>query len=473
MNTEKLSVKSWREEQAKWWSDMAPLLRRVAPRWGGCAVLLAGLWVAGAILSANHETAKPQVGVESFDLRDYVKRGRNVPEGDNAATVYIEAAKLLAERKNWKSDSEEAFRIYQNRRNDCFKMTPAHWQDLAAFTAETDGVSALIRTGAQRPQCVFRLREDQYAYTSWGWESNVAGCLVIRALTAGHQGNAAAWRQSSEDILSFLETVEKEQTPTVVAVRSEVLKGLLDALEAACCSGAALDEAALAALDNRLAALRPLDAFEPLLALAWSAINFRHAYHYNEVYPRYIQRNMLEGKTFYPQYLDIPYRAGGFAARDRALTAGYFSELLGILRSGQPRAHERAWAWMTDKKHPFGGAGLETAPNYGDIVTETTSCGWWRGTPGAAYIQLANIRMARAVIAVMRQGRNDRGNFRSEEELRALLGGFPCPMTGGPIICRADADRCSLAYRIYRKDQRFRNEPDWQLGVVLEPPASK
>ena len=211
MNTQGASEESSREQLAHWWTGMRPLLRRMGPRWGVCFVLLAGLWLAGAHFSTRYESLTPQVGLAPVALKDYVKRGRDIPAADNAATLYMEAETLLGDKKHWKSDSEEAFRLCRYLPDD---LTVAKWQTLAAFAAETDSVAAQVRGAGQRPHCVFPLSESRYHACTWEMPNALVACLVLRAWVAGHQGDASAWRQAMEDLLGFLEaTARPGMTP--------------------------------------------------------------------------------------------------------------------------------------------------------------------------------------------------------------------------------------------------------------------
>jgi hypothetical protein len=176
---------------------------------------------------------------------------------------------------------------------------------------------------------------------------------------------------------------------------------------------------------------------------------------------------MLRGDTNYPERLDVPYRAGGFSARDRVLAVDYIFDLLGIVRSGQPDTYIRAWSQMAGPAGRTGTLGREFAPRY-DALARETARSEWNGSPATLYSNASCIRMARAVIAIMRQGRDERGLFRNQEHLKELMRDLPCPMTGEPVICKAEPHRCDLWYRVARGQRRGCN--DWELHVRLESP---
>ena len=465
MNTHSTSKKSSRGQLADWWTEMQPLLRRVAPCWGVCLVLLTGLWLAGAHFSARYESLTPQVGLVRVPLKDYVKRGRDIPAADNAATLYMETDKLLGDKKHWKSDSEEALRLCRYLPDD---LTVDKWQTLAAFAAETDSIAMQVREAGRRPLCVFSPSENIRGYCTWQTPDAVTACLVLRARVAGHQGNAPAWREAMEDLLGFLESTTRERTPVMVHLQHRVLGGMLQALEDACAAGAVGDNVCLAALDARLAALKPMDAFEPLLALAWSTMDFRHSMEYWGIYPRYFPESMLRGEAFYGDYLDIPYRAEGFSARDRVLCTAYISELLRITRTGLPNVWEQAWLRLAGPAGLAGEVGRVSAPHY-DELCRATGANAWGGSPGTLYTNKACIRMARAMIVVLRQGRDEQGLFRSPDYLKGLLCDFPCPMTGQPITCRGNPHECNLAYRVSRGPWQRRDY--WELLTRLDLPS--
>ncbi len=469
MNTHGMSEKSSRGQLSEWRTGMWPLLRRMGPRWGVCLVLLAGLWLAGAHFSTRYDSLTPQAGLVPIALRDYVKRGQDIPKEDNAATFYGEAEGQLDYRNNWKSDSEEAFRLCRYFRDNSFKLTAANWQVLAAFAAETDGVIGKIREARLRPKCVVLQSDSGHDFYCWQTPNGVEGCLAIRAHVAAHFGKAPAWREAADDLLGFVETIQQDLSSPIVELQRSSLAALLQSLEEACASGAAADDSFLAALDGRLARLRPMEAFEPLLTLAWSTIDFRHSTVYWGIYPRYFSKKLMTGKSFYPEFLDIPYRVGGFAARDRILSTAYVSGLLDTLRSGQPDLYVQAWEQMAGPASRAGVLGRDFTPRYDQLAWETARSEW-HGAPATLYANAACIRMARAVIAVMRQGRDERGLLRNQDYLKGLLHDLSCPMTGEPIICRADSHRCDLWYRVATGSRRYHEH--WEVSARVVPASA-
>lgn len=469
MNTQGASAKSSRGQLRQWREGMRPLARRVGPRWCACLILVAGLWLAGAHFSARHESLTPQVGLVPVALKEYVKRGRDIPAADNAATLYMEAEELLGDTRHWKSDSEEAFRLCRNSEDTSYKLTAANWQTLEAFVAEMEGAIRQIRGAGERPHCIFPLSENKYRNFNWKTPNAITACLAIRARVAGHRGDAPAWRQAMEDLLGFLESTARDETPMMAQSHRRILGGMLQAFQDACAAGATGDDAFLAALDARLAALKPMAAFEPLLVLAWSTMDFRRSLDFWSVYPRYFPESMLNGEAFYPKYLDIPYQAGGFSARDRMLCTAYISELLRITRSGQTNTWEQAWSRTAGPVGLAGELGGEFAPHYAALC-RATARNDWTGSPGTLYTNAAYIRMARAMIAVMRQGRDEKGLFRSPDYVKGLLRDFACPMTGEPIRCAVNADECNLSYRVSHGPKR--NRDYWELRTRIKLPPS-
>jgi hypothetical protein len=472
MKINKQYGKSSREEFAQWWADMSPLTRRMGVRWGACLVVLAGLWIAGAHYSARYNSLTPSVGLQRIDLREYVKRGENIPKEDNAATILMQLDRLIETTHYWKSKSDEALRLCRNFEDNSYKPKDADWQVLAAFAAETDPVIRQVREAQKCPKCAFSLslnnRCGDYYYDRS--PDAVGSLLVIRARVAGHFGNGPGWRQAMEDLLGFVETIHRDQTPVVAVLERRTLKGLLKALEDGCASGAADEDAFLAKLDGRLAAMRPMEGIESLLALAWSSMDFRRSLRYWNVYPRYFSERMVSGEPSYNDIIDIPYRTGGFAARDRMLSAAYMNGLLDILRSGQPNAHVQAWTWMSGPAWRAGLLGREFAPRYNELSSSTPHIEW-AGSPGTLYANAAFVNMARAVIAVMRHGRDEKGLFRDVEYLKKLLRDLPCPMTGAPIVFRTNPHFYELWYDVARGPWRERDH--WEVYATIKTPASK
>ncbi len=209
--------------------------------------------------------------------------------------------------------------------------------------------------------------------------------------------------------------------------------------------------------------------FESLLALASSSMCSQQYLMYWGVYPRYISREMLNGGSYYPEYADTLYRAGGFAARDRALAASYLSSLLKILRSDNPDHYRQAWTHIAEAADGTGVLGRHLAPRYNGLCWETARSEW-TGAPATLYTNTACIRMARAAIAVMLKGRDENGLFKKPDFMEELLRDMHCPMTGAPIVCKVHPHRCSLTYSVRIGPRRDRDY--WEVGVQIDTPQT-
>lgn len=472
MNTNNDSGRDSRAQLAQWWAGARPLLRRTVPRCGVCAAILLLLWMTAAAFSARHVTLKPKFDLPTIDLHEYVKRGRDIPEADNAAAAYAKIEKRLTK-------GEDRQKINSQRdlaRTNPEKLSPQDWQRLVAYCRETDDAAADVRRAARLPKCVLMFNESRGWY-SCDWQGRIVGLIRLRAQVAASVGDGPAWRQGMDDLMALAESLSSERTPMGVGLEDEALDGMLRALERACRAGIAGDDAWLTALDARLAALRPMEAFEPLLALACATMDFQHAYGYGVTYPCYFTREMLEHRSYLPEYMDIPLRAGGFAARDRMLVGQYVSELLSAIRSSQPQSWERAWALMSAKCPDTESMGGALAPRYSDLCRRTISTGYG-GTPGTLYAITGRIRMTRAIIAVVRHGRDAQGQFRDADFLKNLLREFPNPMTGTPIVLHTVVNRFGLSYYVsYNPHGRWttsRWRDRWELKAwITAPPDGK
>ncbi len=442
------SDKNLRGELALWWSGAKPLVRRIGVRWATVLAVLAGLWLTGANYSPRYATLAPNIGPDTAPLEVYLTRGSDIPKEENAATLYFKANSLLTGPNHGKVSDEEAQRLNHYFDDGSHKFTQSDWEVMKEFAAESETVMELVRRARQRPRCVFPVVGNCLG-SHYGWypPDAVAACLALRTRVAAHWGDAPAWRQAMKDLVGFVETIEKDPMPVFVEMQRRTLAALLQSFEEACTSGvAAADDAFLAALDGKLAALRPMEAFEPLLKLAWSVLEDSGPFPYFWAYPRYISQSKSGGWPSYDENLGIPYCAAGFSARDRILYTEYVSELLGIIRSGQPDAHLQAWKWMDRYSNLNGRMNREFAPRYNQLCRLTARHDR-HGSPGTLYTNLACIRMARAMTAVIRQGRDEQGRFREAKFLDGLLRAFPSPKLGLPILCSSDPNHCRLTYR--------------------------
>lgn len=457
MNSQNAAPNSSRAQLADWWAGVRPLVRRGGPRVAACACVLAALWIAGAWFNGRHETLKPAISLAPIDLKAYVNRGVDIPKEQNAAWAYLDAeAQLQKKEKLWKSDIAEAGRLHSILHDARKKLNEGDWQRLAAFAEETNDLTARMRAEARRPQCVYPLNQDRnhggrWDYITWRAPRTLAQCLGLRAHDAAHRGGAQAWGQAMDDLLGLIESMEDENAPAMVELRRNALVDVVAALAAACSTGAASDDALLAGLDRRLEALRPLDAMEPLMAFALAIMNSNDDLNYYGTYPRYLPGWVRTGERLGPVELDAPNRIGGFAARDRALCAAYFNDALAAVRT-RP-AHE-VFTWMLGNMGDgrFDNPGLALAPRYAALSWDTAYGLRWGGAPGACFASLAEIRLARSLIALMRQGRDAQGVFRAKEPemLRELLKPFPNPFTGRDIDAKIGTTGCELAYAFGR-----------------------
>ena len=470
MNTHhSMPEKTSRDQWRAWRAASGPLLRRTAPRWGAAIALLAGFWLAGAYFAKRYDTLAPRPGLDKFALRDFVRRGQDIPDGENAAAIYLEADKQVKSLSKANPDFDQALKRFSDLVWRGQEEKRREWRLPPGFAGEVERIAAQVRDAGQRPKCVFPLSKPRQTYYIWRTPADLAALLGARVWTAARQGDGPAWQQAVQDAMAFLETTGRDKTTVVTEMHRRMLGALVNGMEEAVNSGAAKDGAFLAQWDARLAALRPMDAFEPLLAMAWSTMDFQHAMLFYGTWARYFPETLLSGETLYPKALDVPYNAGGFSARDLALTSDYLSELLRLSRAGGPNAWYETWSCMARNAGHGEGLGRELAPNFsslcGDIVRTS-----WGGTPGTLYANDGCVRMLRAMIRVMRQGCDPSGRLYPPEQLRVLLTDFPCPTTGEPIEVRGYANGCFLVYRAAYDPKPRRDY--WELRVQIVPPPS-
>lgn len=476
MNHPNASTNTSRRQLTEWWTDLRPLLRRDGPRLALWAAVVAVLWTAGAWCSARYESLKPRVDLAPIDMTAYVKRGQDLPKDQNAAWAYLVADRLLQKEKLLNSQPNAGDRTQRLTQEELRQRAAAHRQWLAAVTAKTDGVIAQMRADARRPQCVFPLMRLGIARQlalghvveyAWSAPQTLAGCLGKRALSAGYQGDAAGWAQAMDDLLGLAEALKGEYAPEMVKVQYAVLERALRALELGCSTGAATEDACLAALDRRLEALHPLDAVEPLMALAHATIRYDASAYFN-VYPHYRLYVDSEGRQIGPKALDEVYCISGFAARDRFACAAYFNGALEALRS---KPDHESYAWFAQREEALHHDGLTLTANYDRLSRETVAYGVWYGTPSTCFASLTKIRMARALIAVMRQGRDAQGLFRAGEPayLNELLKPFTNPFNGKALSTKIDAYNCELVWS-FRVSLSSGDE--WRVKVTLPVPGA-